>query len=552
MNNFEKIEKLLSGKLSFRSTKTKPVKSDDYTSNLTNLNQHTKEGSPLLLNRDHRNHYQHFGGFQVPQSKPLNKAAVGVPGSGKTEIIYQNLRSCLERVTRHSMNTVVCLDTKRDVLPIFALYAATNNVPLIYYDLNDARGADWNLIADTQGDFDRIHELSCAFIKDTAEPVWGQGTRLINDAIILSCIHTKGLHATLYDMYETARLPLTELTEALNKSPDASNYAKRLLDTEATEFRDSLLMNHFIEIDALRKGALHSLNTSDERRFTIQQLLSQPCMVLVTCDASVEHSAFPLMRAFLTNLITQVRALPDLKYSPYPQRRISLFLDEVHAIGKVPNLDKAFSTGRSKGLEVILSFHDMGQMRKVYDEATLKNMTNCLDYIAMFRCTDPETAEWFVKRGGIERITDTSSSVSEGANGGSYSEGTRTLDRSRFTTDDILWMQKADEETGSHFYLFHPYGKPLKVNLPPHLYQQLAPLEDRNCPIFIPKSQTDQGLPRSPRIAKNSFTYQKYEQWVIDATTPLERTIRLYALSYINQLVDSALDELIEKLGGQR
>jgi hypothetical protein len=200
MNSFSKIQKLLSGELSFPSHKKESLKPDDYSSTLTHLNQHTKEGSPLLLTKDHRNQYQHFGGFQVPHSKPLNKAAVGVPGCGKTELIYQNLRSCLERVTGNSMNAVVCLDTKLDVLPIFAFYAAKNNVPLIYYDLNDARGADWNLIADTQGDFDRIHEISCAFIKDTAEPVWGQGTRLINDAVILSCIHEKGLTATLYGM----------------------------------------------------------------------------------------------------------------------------------------------------------------------------------------------------------------------------------------------------------------------------------------------------------------------------------------------------------------
>jgi hypothetical protein len=252
------------------------------------------------------------------------------------------------------------------------------------------------------------------------------------------------------------------------------------------------------------------------------------------------------MRAFLTSVITQIRALPDLKYSQYPNRRISLFLDELHAIGRVPNLEKAFSTGRSKGLEVILSFHDMGQMRKVYDEATLKNMTNCLDYIAMFKCTDPETAEWFVKRGGTERINKTSQNMSHSGQGASFSEGTTSGDRTRFVTDDLLWLPKADEVEGSSFFLFHPYGMPFRRNVGAPLSAKLAPFEDKNCPIFVPKSITKTRNVR--QIGCDSPQARNLENWVREAPTPLEKLIRLHALSMMNQLVDASLSDLLHRL----
>jgi hypothetical protein len=513
-----------------------------------NYNTTTNEDEPLILNPDRHSNYQNFGGFRIPGSLPYNKAAIGVPGSGKTQLIYQTLASVLENIRRDTMNCCICLDTKRDLLPTLSYYAKKNNVPLIYYDLNDERGFDWNLVADTKGDIDRIHEISEAFISASKDPIWGQGARLINDAILLSCIHEKGLNATLHDLYETAHSPLTELTTAISRSPHGRVYAKRLLETSADEFRDSLMMNHFVEIECLRKGAIHSFFTPQNQRFTIQDILTQPCIVLISCDVQVEHSAFPLMRAFLANLITQVRALPDLKYSPYPERRISLFLDELHAIGKVPNLDKAFSTGRSKGLEITMSFHDMAQLRKVYDDATVKNITNCLDFIAMHRTTDPETAEWFVKRGGMERITEVTTTRSTDAKGASYSEAEKTGDRTRFTADDILYLPKADPVNGSKFVLFHPYEFPMQVCLTAAMAEVLAPLEDLNCPIFIPKSEGRQSLKGVRQIKKPSQIREDLETWVKEAKTPLDQAIRLHALTYLNNVVDENFDDLLAHL----
>jgi hypothetical protein len=538
MNPLDQIKIILDGKRPFADEKQHDVP--------PSIDPFNDERQTPILKEDRRGQYQHFGGMKVPQSFPLNKAALGVPGSGKTAIISQNAASCLERVTPHSMNCVIILDTKRDALPMATYYAAKNQVPLIMYDLNDARGWDWSLIADTQGDGDRIMEICHAFIAETKDPIWGQGSRVILSAIIKQTIHDKGLEATLYDLYETAQLPIDKLSQLLQTSPEAARYAKRLLETDATEFRDSLGMNLFIEVEALRKGALHAYECPQSRRFTISDILSQSCIVVMTCDVSVEHASFPLMRAFLTSIITQIRALPDLKYSQYPNRRISLFLDELHAIGRVPNLEKAFSTGRSKGLEVILSFHDMGQMRKVYDEATLKNMTNCLDYIAMFKCTDPETAEWFVKRGGTERINKTSQNMSHSGQGASFSEGTTSGDRTRFVTDDLLWLPKADEVEGSSFFLFHPYGMPFRRNVGAPLSAKLAPFEDKNCPIFVPKSITKTRHVR--QIGCDSPQARNLENWVREAPTPLEKLIRLHALSMMNQLVDASLSDLLHRL----
>jgi Type IV secretion-system coupling protein DNA-binding domain len=543
MNPYDQMAEILSGKRPF-PIEEEPIITNPYD----HLNADTSTNPPIL-EEDYEGKYAIFAGLKIPDSTPMNKAALGVPGSGKTNILYQYLKSTLEKVKPGSHRRVIITDVKRDVLPIASYYAKKNRVPLIHYDMSDRRGWDWNMLADTGGDLDLINEISSTMIQPSKEPIFSQGAIILSNGMMLAAYREKGDKATIADIYKLNRLTYKEYVEAMSRTPDGKIYAARVLETDADKFSASIMMTTFIENEALRKAATHSLECPDNRRFTIKNdIINKECIVVVTCDTTVEHSAFPMIRAFLSSVINQVRAKPDLQFSSYPDDRTDIIIDEVHALGKIAALDKALSTGRSKGLSVTLAFHDIAQMRKVYDDASLKNITNCLDYIAIFRCTDPETSEWFVRRGGIERVENKSHGKSSGASGSGFSENTSIADRNRFVTSDIIYLPKADRRKGSVNILFHPYGFPFKRTLSPQLSNALQPQYDKDCPIFLPKGAATSTIRRiKPQVTPSSM--EEVEKWVRAATSSLDLAMRLQAVSLLNEMCEGALEDLKIRLG---
>jgi type IV secretory pathway TraG/TraD family ATPase VirD4 len=106
-------------------------------------------------------------------------------------------------------------------------------------------------------------------------------------------------------------------------------------------------------------------------------------------------------RLALTVLLNDLLSLPD-----YPDRRVWLFLDELAALGHFDLLETVVTTGRSKGICVVIGIQDIGRIEHIYGREITKSLINSFATAVVLRCSDPATAQWASEALGEEETAD--------------------------------------------------------------------------------------------------------------------------------------------------
>ncbi|CUW15295.1 TrsK-like protein [Leuconostoc inhae] len=113
---------------------------------------------------------------------------------------------------------------------------------------------------------------------------------------------------------------------------------------------------------------------------------------------------------------------------------VRFILDEFANIGRIPNVDKALATFRSREMSVVIILQALDQLKTMYKNGWA-SMVNLADTLLFLGGDEKETVEYLSKRAGKQTIQIRNHTVQNSRNGGS--ENRQSQGRDLMTPDEV-------------------------------------------------------------------------------------------------------------------
>ena len=114
---------------------------------------------------------------------------------------------------------------------------------------------------------------------------------------------------------------------------------------------------------------------------------------------------------------------------------IQFIVDELANIGRIPNIDKALATFRSRNMSIIIILQALAQLKAMYKDEWASMLNNCASLLFLGG-DEKETTKYLSERAGKQTINIRNHSHSRGSRGNS-TENRQTLARDLMTPDEI-------------------------------------------------------------------------------------------------------------------
>ena len=114
---------------------------------------------------------------------------------------------------------------------------------------------------------------------------------------------------------------------------------------------------------------------------------------------------------------------------------IQFIIDELANIGRIPNIDKALATFRSRNMSIIIILQALAQLKAMYKDDWASMLNNCASLLFLGG-DEKETTKYLSERVGKQTINIRNHSHSRGSRGNS-TENRQTLARDLMTPDEI-------------------------------------------------------------------------------------------------------------------
>lgn len=368
--------------------------------------------------------------IQLPIKRELgNVLALGMQGSGKSVVLKSLLTQIITRGDR-----VLVYDQKREYTTLFF----DNNAVMI--SPTDARSTPWNIAADANSD-EMALLIASSLIRETKEPIWGNGSRLIFAGCI--SILNKTMPAWGWrDLSNLMILPEYELRELLQQHfPRASRLIQN--ESKTTEGFFSTILSELGWVFTLSEAWPDSY----ERGFSITKWLAseEKPVLIIPADQKFSSLSDSLCVALLTLMISHVLDLPDSD-----NRKIWFAIDELGNLPKCSSLEAWLSLGRSKGARTIAGTQNISQLQNVYDHLPAETLLGLFNNIIALKMGSSGESANVVSRAlgvrDIERLV-----ITRDADGRESKNWQRERDIPLVAPDTLKHLPQADKH-GVHGY----------------------------------------------------------------------------------------------------
>lgn len=335
-----------------------------------------------------------WAGKLLPErSAQHNFCTIGTPGSGKSLMHLELLRSVIPRIRPGSDRRVLILDIKAELLSQIA--SMNPQCPVILLNPFDQRSFAWNMAADFN-DIDRIHDYARPFIVNQHGD-----TPFFADA-------ARGLLAGIFYLLITRSPGTWTLSDVVHLSSNGAQLRKTF---EADPTLWQLFGDHFSP-EVTYQSVKQTLNNSmqplrtvaalwqqvpRDRQISLRNWLTQDASILVL--ASKQEHAESLRT--LNQAIFSVIAKGALSLSGAPLHdRLWFFVDELQEVGKLESMRELLSSGRSKGIRAVVGFQSMPGLYEMYGDNVADSIVGSFGNFSVLSLGCPKTAEWAVSRFG--------------------------------------------------------------------------------------------------------------------------------------------------------
>ncbi len=348
-----------------------------------------------------------IGSFRLPW-KEENKHCfiVGRPGTGKTVFLSQVVYRLSQRKEK-----AIIYDPKGDYTESF--FDPSRD---ILFNPLDQRSTGWCIFDDLKTQLD-INSISLSLIPPTflENSFWHDGAR----AVFSGLIHYlwKEDMRTNEGIWKAVTQPGADIYKALNSIPEGKAGARFVENPDSPQAKGifATMMQY--------AQAFQFMNDSSESISLVEWLNSKDSgFIFVTNQADTQDTLRPILSLFIDYLGKKLLSLPDDL-----NRRIFFILDEFGSLQRLSSIKDLLTVSRSKGGSCWIGIQDMGQLRKLYTPDIANTIVNACGTSVMFAVSDPDTAQYLVRKIGDTEIIETEETHSMGVE--NYRDGVSMTSR---------------------------------------------------------------------------------------------------------------------------
>lgn len=368
------------------------------------------------------------------QDMPIQHAdkhflVAGASGSGKTTLIRLFLQSIVPRIQKGANEQIIIYDAKGDVLPMLSGLGLNDEGDNVWV-MNpfDVRGRVWS-IAEAMQSPAMARYLGTMLVpaeEHSSAPFFWQASRELLWAVTVALSETRRADWTLRDLicaFDDRKFVLG-VCKALARSQSLAN----------TIFADEKHALGVLTTLLTKLGPFHIIASlwhthSDAKKFSVQEFLSKPGVLVLGHDDVYKDSINPLNAMLLRALTDEILRRPDHSGS-----RHWFILDEFPAMGKTDFVTDLMDRGRSKGASALLGIQNIGTLNKLYGPDVAESiLANCANKV-FIRAGGPQMAKWMESYFGNIRSTERQWGRSETKGEVTTSETWSTVDRPQFNS----------------------------------------------------------------------------------------------------------------------
>ncbi|WP_218417922.1 type IV secretion system DNA-binding domain-containing protein [Alteromonas lipotrueae] len=330
--------------------------------------------------------------LRIPRHREQgNLLVIGNQGSGKTVVLTPMMHGVIERGER-----AFIYDEKREFTSLF--YQPETTVLLAPWD---TRSTPWDIQSDAYN-ANLAQLISERMIKETRDPLWSSGARMLFTGMIEILNHTQAR----WGWRELANiLSLDDVTLHSQLEAYYPRAARFIVEgSKTTQSFFAQLIGSLGWIYTLAEAWPKAYDDGFCLRDWVVNPDTDKPVLIIQADKRYKEIGAPLCNALIALMTSHTLALTNA-----PNRELWLFIDELGNLPKNPALLEWMSTGRSKGARIVAGTQSIAQIKRDFEGEEAEAMLNMFTMFICMRIgavgeTSSEAAEVFGER-VVERLT---------------------------------------------------------------------------------------------------------------------------------------------------